>query len=168
MPKRQQSQRMSELKCDNPVNEIILEPFMTNKSITNLLQIRKLNPHNDQITSPLVLNILNNDKGQSVFLNSTENIQLVAVLEFLPGATIRGNHFHKQKVENLYIIEGKLKLYCWLPDQPEIEEHILEAGHLITIQPNLAHAYEAIERTLALETGSRSYDPADTIVNLRR
>lgn len=140
---------------------------MTNHPISKLLKIQKLNPQHEQITSPLPLNLLKNDKGMSVFLNSTENIHMVAILEFLPHATIRGNHYHKQKTENLYIIEGKLKLYCWIPSHDEIQEHLLEAGQLITILPNLAHAYQAIERTLALETGSIPYDPTDTVYDHR-
>jgi len=131
--------------------------------INSLLQIQKLDPQHTEITSPVYLNIMSNDKGRSVFLNSTKSINTVAVLEFLPNAGIRGNHYHLTKSETMYIIQGKMKLYYWLPGQPDIEEIVVETGHLITLKPNLGHAYQALEYTLAFEMGTHPYDPTDTV-----
>lgn len=129
----------------------------------SLLRIQKVNPLNAEVASPVCLKIINNDKGRSVFLNSTESIYTAAILEFLPGAEIRGNHYHLHKSETLYIIDGKLILYYWLPGKPEVEETLVESGHLITIKPGLGHAYKAINKTLAFEMGTHPYDPADTV-----
>jgi quercetin dioxygenase-like cupin family protein len=140
---------------------------MTIESIHTLLQIQKLDPKHTELTSPLSLNIFNNDKGRSLFLNSTKDIGTVALLEFLPSAGVRGNHYHLNKSETLYVIFGKMKLYYWIPNESEIKETIVEGGDLITIKPNLAHAYIAIEPTLAFEVGSLPYNPADTVYDQR-
>ncbi|MCE3231178.1 MAG: hypothetical protein K0R52_1106 [Alphaproteobacteria bacterium] len=133
----------------------------------SLLRIQKINPLHAEITSPVCLNVLNNDKGRSVFLNSTKGVNTVAVLEFKPEGGIRGNHYHLSKSETLYIIDGKMTLYYWEPDKPEIKEIIVESGHLITIKASLGHAYKAIEPTLAFEMGTHPYNPADTVYDYR-
>jgi hypothetical protein len=135
--------------------------------INTLLHIQKLDPQHSEITSPVTLNIFNNDKGRSVFLNSTENVGTVALLEFLPNAGIRGNHYHLSKSETMYIIYGKLKLYYWMPTEPEIKDAIVGCSELITIKPNLAHAYQALEPTLAFEVGSLPYNLEDTVYDYR-
>ncbi len=133
----------------------------------SLLRIQKINPFNAEITSPVCLKIIDNDKGKSVFLNSTKSINTAAILEFLPNAKIRGNHYHLRKSETLYVIDGKMILSYWLPGKPDVEETLVESGHLITIKPGLGHAYKAINKTLAFEMGTHPYDPADTIYDYR-
>ena len=75
-------------------------------TIKSLLRIQKVNSLNAEITSPVCLKIINNDKGRSIFLNSMKSIETLAILEFIPGAEIRGNHYHLYKTETLYIIDG--------------------------------------------------------------
>ncbi len=133
----------------------------------NLLQIQKINPVDAEIVSPISLKILHNSKGRAIFLNSTESISTVAVVEYVPDGEVRGNHYHKNKREVLYIIEGKVKIYFWEPSSKEIEETILEKGHLITIEPNLGHAFKAIKPTLGFEMGSCPCNPDDTIYDFR-
>jgi quercetin dioxygenase-like cupin family protein len=135
--------------------------------INFLIHIEKLDPKHTEITSPVCLNIFDNEKGRSVFLNSTKDIGSAAVLEFLPGAGIRGNHYHLRKSESMYVIHGKMKLFYWIPNEPEIKEIIVERGDLITIKPRLAHAYVALEPTLAFEVGSLPFDPTDTVYDHR-
>jgi len=135
--------------------------------IDSLIQIQKLDPTHSEITTPVYLNIFDNDKGRSVFLNSTTDIGTAAVLEFLPSAGIRGNHYHLNKNETMYIIDGKMKLFCWIPSQSEIKEFIVERGDLITIKPQLGHAYQALEKSLAFEVSSLPYDPKDTVSDIR-
>lgn len=132
-----------------------------------LLHIQKINHLNAEITSPICLTVMNNEKGISAFLNSTESINTVAILQSKAGSAVRGNHYHLRKNEIIYIIEGKGKLYYWLPEKVEIENVLVESGDLITIKPGLGHAYQAIENTLAFEMGSLPYNPADTINDYR-
>lgn len=136
-------------------------------TVKSHLLIQEVNPFNAEVTSPVNLRIINNEKGRSLFLNSTESVNTVAFLEFVPDAEIRGNHYHLHKSETLYVIDGKMMLYYWFPGETDIGEVLLEKGHLVTIKPKLAHAYKAIEKTLAFEMGTHPYDPADTIYDYR-
>jgi hypothetical protein len=133
----------------------------------DLLKIQKLDCFEQEIIFPVPLKVLNNDKGRAVFLNSLDTIKTVAMLEFVPGAGLRANHYHHKRQESLYIMAGKLKLYYWLPHEPEIRHKIIESGHLVTILPGLGHAYEAYEHSCALEIGSRDFDPLDTVYDPR-
>lgn len=137
------------------------------KPLENLLKIQKINKFNDEVFTPAHLKILHNEKGKAVFLNSTESIGTVAFLEFIPNTGIRGNHYHLKKREIMYIIEGKITVYYWLPQESKIDEVIVEAGDLLTFEPGLAHAYKALEQTFAIEMGSILYDPDDTIFDKR-
>ena len=132
-----------------------------------LLHIQKINHLNDEITSPISRTVMNNGKGRSLFLNSTQSINTVAVWESEASTAVRGNHYHLHKNEIVYIIKGKVKIYYWLPEKEEIENILVESGDLITIKPGLGHAYQAIDNTLAFEMGSHPYNPADTIHDVR-
>jgi|GEM_PF-2789940 len=135
-----------------------MEPF---------LHIQKINHLNAEITSPICLTVMNNEKGISAFLNSTQSINTVAILQSKAGSAVRGNHYHLHKNEIIYIMEGKGRFYYWLPEKVEIENVLVESGDLITIKPGLGHAYQAIENTLAFEMGSHPYNPNDTISDYR-
>ena len=139
----------------------------TSIQIAQLVQIQKIDPVNGEIFSPIPLKNITNNKGKAVFLNSLQSVNTIAVLEFVPNAGVRANHYHHQRTESLYIIEGKLKLYVWLPNSPEIDERIVESGHLITVKPGLGHAYKAIDHTWALEMGFGAYNAAETVFDPR-
>jgi len=129
--------------------------------IRDFFEIKKLNPAEG------VLKVIHDQKGRAVFLNSLDAFHTVAVLEFLPNGMPRGNHYHHQKKEMLYIMEGKLKAFFWLPSRPALEEVILTEGDLVILEPKLAHAYQALERTIGIEIGACAYDPQDTIPDPR-
>ena len=64
----------------------------------------------------------------------------------------------------MYILEGEMKGYYWLPDDPgSMKEIVHEKGDLIMMKPGLVHAYEAIQRTLAIELFPESYKSEDNI-----
>lgn len=61
-----------------------------------------------------------------------------------------------------------MKLFLWLPNDPQsMREIIIETGDLITIEPNLGHAFSAIQRTFGLKMNAEIYDPADTVADDR-
>ena len=102
----------------------------------HLLKIQKLNRNDAEIATPVCLRIIRNEKGSAVYLNSTETVKTVALLEFPPGGAARGNHYHHHKHESIYILSGRLTLFYWLPEGTEIKQVTVEAGDLITIPPN--------------------------------
>jgi quercetin dioxygenase-like cupin family protein len=135
--------------------------------MNDLFNITTLNPLNDEISSPISLRLMDNAKGSSIFLNSTESIHTVAVIEFPKGGEVRGNHYHKTKREYLYIMEGILQAYFWRPGEEIIQEIILNKGDFLTLHPNLGHAFKGIERTMVFELGNKGFDPLDTVYDPR-
>lgn len=104
------------------------------------------------------------EAGELTQIVNGDQFRFLAYIEFKPNAsTMRGNHFHAKKVENLYIITGRLHAYYVDLDTGERFETELATGDFVTVQPNCAHAYQALEHAHAVEVNENAYDPADTI-----
>ena len=101
-------------------------------------------------------------KGKSFYLNSCKNIRHISVLELSPKLGPRGRHYHKTKLEMIYVISGKAVLKLWLPiPQFNIEEEIIKKNDFIIIRPGVVHEFKAIEPTMLLETSPNSFNLAD-------
>tara|TARA_R110000868_G_scaffold45524_6_gene151108 strand:- start:877 stop:1287 length:411 start_codon:yes stop_codon:yes gene_type:complete len=102
-------------------------------------------------------------KGDTAYINPVEDVKFTGIIEFVPGTGVRGNHYHKNKLEILYIITGQIKALYWEADNPdEITEIIHTKGDKITIPPHIGHGFEAIQHTIALEMTTTAFDMADT------
>lgn len=100
--------------------------------------------------------------GELAQIISGEAMRLITYIEFKLDGKPRGNHFHRKKVEIIYIIKGKVRVRI-----EDLSDHSratvdLASGDIIRIQPNCAHVYVAQEYTQALELNTVPYDPADT------
>ena len=73
----------------------------------------------------------------------------------------RGGHYHLNKVEYLYIIEGKVLLSHVDLDSGEKSSIQLEPGHKVTIQPRCAHRFDALEDVRVIEYFDSVHDPRD-------
>lgn len=133
------------------------------QNLLALIEVKKL-PKLDPKTSPMSqFGCLATAKGKTVMLSNNNRYETVLLLEFLPDGQLRGNHYHTQKQEILYIIEGSLQGYFWLPeDTTNIQKITFTTGDFITIPSQIAHAYQAYEKTLVLELATIPYDPSDT------
>ncbi len=82
-----------------------------------------------------------------------EEIDYVGSLEFPADGLSRANHFYEEKVEFLYVTQGKIRLCYRRGGQKydRLEQVLLEAGCLVRILPGVAHAFVAIEPGRALE-----------------
>src|SRR3989338_357202 len=92
-----------------------------------------------------------------------EKVEHVGFLTSKKGS-LRGNHYFKTSKRYAYIWEGKYKIAFAHADKPdEIEEIILDKGHLIEISPNIIHTFVAMEDSilLGLDTTSRANDGYD-------
>ena len=69
---------------------------------------------------------------------------------------MRGNHYHKETYQHLYVLEGKLRVCTQMPGERP-EEAVLVKGDLIVNVPNERHAFEALEDSafLVLTRGPR-------------
>ena len=103
-------------------------------------------------------------KGAATYLNVHPANRFVGLIEFVPGTGIRGNHFHKYKVETMYVLYGVIEAGFWLPDFPEKKQVLLLGdGDLFTIPPGVVHAFEAKQPSLMVETSPQEFDPSDVI-----
>lgn len=133
-------------------------------SIDNLLTIQNLLEVEPDMSSNILLGYRNQGRGESVYLSTGDKIKFVGLIEFLPGLGVRGKHYHSNKNEAMYILEGKMRGFYWLPDNPgEMKEVIHKKGDLIIMKSGLVHAYDAIERTIAVELFPESYEAKDNV-----
>lgn len=101
--------------------------------------------------------------GELAQIVNGDPFRFMAYIEFRPyGETLRGNHFHEQKTEFLYVISGRLTAHYIDLENDETLTIDLTGGDLVTIEPRCAHAYRALEHTHAIEFTKTVYNPTDT------
>ena len=84
-----------------------------------------------------------------------EKIDFVTII-FSKKNSVRGNHFHKETVQYLYVLEGSV-LVASKFEGKEIEKKILTEGDLLLNEPFEWHAIKSIEdsKLLILTRGLR-------------
>lgn len=83
------------------------------------------------------------DRGEILDVITKENIEYVTLITSVKGCT-RGNHYHKETIQIVYILQGKIKLLTQMPDQPVVAT-MLSKGDLAVTEPMERHAMIAIE-----------------------
>jgi len=102
--------------------------------------------------------------GELAQIVNGDAFRYLAFLEFQPDANApRGNHFHAEKTEHLYIVDGLVRASYLDLDTGETADVELTGGDLVAVQPRCAHAYIAMQHSHAVEFSPLGYDPADTI-----
>jgi mannose-6-phosphate isomerase-like protein (cupin superfamily) len=96
------------------------------------------------------------------FYDSPEGIRYIAFLELRAGG-IRGNHFHRVKVEHVYLFSGRLKVLLKDGPEGEIASLDLVAGDLVRIQPGVAHAFKPMEAGFGVEFSPNLFNGEDII-----
>jgi quercetin dioxygenase-like cupin family protein len=145
----------------------IPEPALTMPSKKNLifdyLTIKNLNEIKADINTFKPFGSTKGDRGLTIFLNSKEDFQFIALVELKPNLP-RGHHQHAKKIEMLYVISGTVKGKYWLPEWPfkDAYEMIHEAGTFVQINPGLFHEFLAIEPTWLVELSPTSFNVKDT------
>jgi len=100
--------------------------------------------------------------GEFAQIANGEEARFIAYLEFLVGeGRSRGNHVHARRAEALYVVRGRLRARWADVASGEREEQVLKGGDLVHVAPGLAHAYEALEYTQAIEFSATPFDPLD-------
>ena len=93
-----------------------------------------------------------------------EKIDFVTII-FNKKNSVRGNHYHKETVQYLYVLEGSI-LVASKFEGKEIEKKVLSEGDLLLNEPLEWHAIKSIEdsKLLILTRGLRGGDDyeADT------
>lgn len=144
---------------------IIIFPSYQGESFMDKIRIYRL-PVSDRLAGSA-----NNGRrllspaGELAQIENGTNFRYIAYVEFkMQGeqAFPRGNHYHKNKTEFLYIAQGKLRGVFQDLETNEFGECIVESGDLIEVEALCAHAYLAIEHTHTIEYTKDMYDPDDT------
>lgn len=94
------------------------------------------------------------------FYDSDEGVRYLAFIELRPG-TVRGNHFHKTKVEWVYVIAGDVLLIAEDIETKLRESVPLRTGDLALIQTGIAHALQVVQSGQAIEFSQARFDPLD-------
>jgi mannose-6-phosphate isomerase-like protein (cupin superfamily) len=102
--------------------------------------------------------------GEFAQIANDESVRFVAYLEFKhePGLS-RGNHYHRRKAESLYVISGRLRARFADPHTQDRAEITIEAGDLVRVSADCAHAYEALEPSHAVEFSGTAFDATDVV-----
>jgi len=83
------------------------------------------------------------DRGEIIDILRREDIEYVTIIHSRKGA-VRGNHYHKDTFQFLYVLSGRLRVFSQMPgDEAKTVE--LATGDLILNIPEERHAFEALE-----------------------
>ncbi len=77
-----------------------------------------------------------------------EKIDYVTIIFNNKGA-IRGNHYHKETIQFLYVLEGSI-LVASQKKGKEVEEKVLKEGSLLFNEAREAHAIKSLEHSKLL------------------
>lgn len=95
------------------------------------------------------------ERGAITDLLVREPVEYVTQITSRSGA-VRGNHYHKETTQWIYVVEGRLQVLTQLPGEA-VRADVLEAGQLIVNIPNERHAMIALTdaRFLVFTRGPR-------------
>ena len=82
-------------------------------------------------------------RGEITDVMVKEPIEYVTVITSLKGAS-RGHHYHKETIQRVYVLRGRLKALSQFPDAP-VQTAIIEEGDLLLSEPFERHALTALE-----------------------
>lgn len=94
------------------------------------------------------------------FYDGKAGIRYIAFIELLAGNP-RGNHYHKQKEEWIYLLRGALSLILEDVASKERSTTSLMAGDLVKISTGVAHTLKIIQPGAAIEFSTARFDPTD-------
>ncbi len=100
------------------------------------------------------------EKGEFVQIAYAEEMRHLAWFTIRKGFW-RGMHYHEKKEEIFYVVSGRIRARFVDLSTKEDEEHILEKGDKIRLQPGLWHIFHALEDSSVVEYSPQFYDKAD-------
>jgi len=86
------------------------------------------------------------DRGTITDLLIDTPVEHVTLISSRAGS-VRGNHYHRETTQYLYIIRGRMRLRTRQPAGP-VEERIVAEGDLFVNTPGERHAMRALDDTV--------------------
>jgi mannose-6-phosphate isomerase-like protein (cupin superfamily) len=87
-------------------------------------------------------------RGEIIDVLKKAPIDYVTIIRTRKNA-VRGNHYHKETSQYLYVLQGKIRVVSQMPDGP-VHDVVLVAGDLILNVPLERHALESLEDSVCL------------------
>jgi dTDP-4-dehydrorhamnose 3,5-epimerase-like enzyme len=100
------------------------------------------------------------EKGEFAQISYLQEIRHLAFFELKKGFT-RGSHYHRKKDEFFYVVEGKLRAVFLDMETSAKEEHILEKGDKLRVEPGCGHIFYGMDDSLVVEYSPQFYDKED-------
>ncbi|HCC23180.1 TPA: hypothetical protein DF272_03310 [Candidatus Falkowbacteria bacterium] len=102
------------------------------------------------------------DRGKIMDIVEKEPLEYVTIITCQPGA-VRGNHYHKESHQFMYILSGRLTYAAQVPGAPA-ETVEIATGDLVHNPPHERHAIKALEYSecLVLTRGPRGGQAYET------
>ncbi len=94
------------------------------------------------------------------FYDAEEGIRYLAWIELEPGQ-VRGNHYHRQKREYIYVLAGETDLLARSLNGQESATLRLRPGDLALVAPEVAHALRPAASGSAVEFSPERFDSQD-------
>jgi uncharacterized RmlC-like cupin family protein len=95
------------------------------------------------------------------FHDGEEGIRYLAAIQFVRGTT-RGNHYHHEKQEWVYMVAGAVLLVVEDVATKVREAFSVVTGDLVYIPPNIAHTFVVQQDGMAVEFSPVRFDARDT------
>jgi len=99
------------------------------------------------------------------FYDSEDGLRYAAVIELVAGS-VRGNHYHRIKREQVYVLRGSLELLLQELLTQRRAAVVVPTGGCVLIQPGIAHALRVLDPGFAIEFSEDRYAPDDTYRHL--
>jgi quercetin dioxygenase-like cupin family protein len=99
--------------------------------------------------------VFEDERGEITDILEKEFIDSITLISSKKGA-VRGNHYHKESIQYMYVLKGSLKLFTQSPGWA-VETAVLKAGDLVYTPAMERHALVALEDAefLTLSRGTR-------------
>lgn len=101
------------------------------------------------------------DRGHISDILHHGNYQHAAIIESYKGETVRGNHYHKETTQYIYVLKGAL-VYWWQPfDKSEpVKSIFVGEGDLVETPPYEVHALDILtpNQFIVFSNGPRGGD----------
>lgn len=101
--------------------------------------------------------------GELTQLVNGTDVRFIAYVEFAESGISRGNHYHENKAETLYLISGSLEARYFDIDTGEAISLVLNQGDLVRMNARCAHRYTALSHVHAVEFSDTDYEAARTV-----
>ena len=96
----------------------------------------------------------------TVLADGVTAIRHLCYVELREGK-LRGNHYHKLRHENFYVIAGETELHLQHRTTGERTMALLRSGDLAQIGPDIIHAFFPRSSGHAVEFAPEPFDPGD-------